>query len=173
MIRGCGTRVAGGIYAVVGLSPWGRPIEDFLTDPSIPIDTDEFNLSPVGVMVVKADGPPKRTAVFDWIGEEHYPSPAHFIEETRRKGISRRLSSRSDFAELDAASTLVLCHPKAYLENWLELWESWSPKMDIPPVRRASTDRWSWRRTVPPTGGSGRSRRRRHSTNWGSSDGQI
>src|SRR5258707_634554 len=35
--RGCGEREPGGVYAESGLSPRGRPLEEFLFDPPLPI----------------------------------------------------------------------------------------------------------------------------------------
>ena len=35
--RGCGEREPGGVYAECGLSPRGRPLEEFLFDPPLPI----------------------------------------------------------------------------------------------------------------------------------------
>jgi len=65
--RGCGQRIRGGCYACTGLSPFGKPIEEFLIDPPISIDTEPFR-SP---QMFQKDG---RNHVFIWIGEQYYPT---------------------------------------------------------------------------------------------------
>lgn len=46
--RGCGERKQGGIYGECGLSPFGRPLEDFLLDPA-PYVADQTRLCPKGL----------------------------------------------------------------------------------------------------------------------------
>lgn len=52
MSRQCGGRVAGGIYACVPTSPFGRPIEEFLLCPAHPVDKDALGLSSIGVKLI-------------------------------------------------------------------------------------------------------------------------
>jgi hypothetical protein len=97
-VRGCGTRVKGGIYAECKLSPFGMPIEHFLIDPPNPIP-DDLGLTPVGVKLFERDGV---FHILDWVGSAHYKNVADFIEETRNFGASRRLSKSTDFSKLTA-----------------------------------------------------------------------
>lgn len=117
VIRGCGTRQAGGLYIEIGLSPFGQPIEAFLIDPPVRIDPDALGISPIGQHLIdlRGDGV---YHILDWVGASHYPSAADFIEEARRHGISRRANPATDWSALSAESKLILIHPKAYLGNW-------------------------------------------------------
>lgn len=110
--RGCGDRVAGGIYLETHTSPIGRPIEDFLIDPPRPLDAAALGLSPIGIKLIEIDGV---WHVLDWVGEVHYPNVADFVEETRRLGLSRRAPRTLDFSKLTSASRIVLAHPRAYI----------------------------------------------------------
>lgn len=113
MMRGCGTRIANGMYATCGLSPAGRPIEYFLFDP--PILDIPLGVTPRGVQLVEHDG---IWHVIDWVGSESYPNVADFVEETRELGLSRRLPSTLDFSKLTADSRILLIHAKAHIVNW-------------------------------------------------------
>ncbi len=115
--RGCGTRVAGGIYAECGLSPVGRPVEDFLICPPIVVTSEQMarlGIKPLGVTLIERDGV---THVVDWIGHSHYPNVADFVEEARRFGASRRVPRTLDFARLTRDSRLLLIHAHAHLDN--------------------------------------------------------
>ncbi len=107
--RGCGRRVHGGIYAECGTAPGGRPIEDFIVDPPVPIARP---LAAIGVQLVERAGV---WHVLDLIGRAHYPNVADFIEEARRFGASRRLPKTLDFAKLGPESRLLLAHARAIL----------------------------------------------------------
>ncbi len=119
--RQCGHRKEGGTYATCGLSPYGMPLEHFVTCSPVPINADDFNLANVGVKLVDIEEPcevcqgakPVKksvkaryvevcsschgtgtetvTHVFDIVGKEYYPNVADFLEEARRMGVSRRL----------------------------------------------------------------------------------
>lgn len=117
-IRGCGTRVPGGIYLVLELSPVGRPVEDFLIDPPVKIDPSAAGVSPLGVTLM--DDANGVTHVLDWIGSQHYPNVADFIEEVRQMGISRRVSKALDFSRITRESTLITIHARAWIENYPE-----------------------------------------------------
>lgn len=126
--RGCGEREPGGVYCESGLSSHGRPLEDFLIDPPLPIPDglDLINkpqlwqrLSPYGEPMLDAQGQP----VFDlliWVGSEHYPYCPDFLEEVKRYGASRRLNPNLDLALLSAASRMILAHPKVINTAWQE-----------------------------------------------------
>ncbi len=115
VVRGCGTRVAGGIYAECPLSPYGMPLENFIVDPPIPIDTQEMGVTPVGVKLVERKGV---WHIVDWVGSSHYPNVADFVEEVRRFGLSRRLSTSLDFKKLTPQSRILLLHSHAYIYNY-------------------------------------------------------
>ncbi len=118
--RGCGYRVQGGVYAECGLSPTGRPLEDFLLDPPIPIDSDRqqaLGIRPVGVTLVPD---PRRGGVhhvFDWVGSVHYANVADILEEVRRFGLSRRLPRNLDFSLLSRETRHVLVHASAWIDD--------------------------------------------------------
>lgn len=111
--RGCGTRMSGGIYAECGSSPWGRPVEHFLADPPMPVPPD-WALSAQGVKLIERDGV---THLVDWIGRQHYPNVADFVEEVRRFGLSRRLPRTLDFSRLTLDSRILVVHARAVIMN--------------------------------------------------------
>ena len=122
--RGCGQRKRGGIYAECGLSPVGRPLEDFLVDPPLVIEPKAFGVSPIGVTLF-ADPESGVTHILDWVGEESYPCVTDFLEEVRRFGLSRRLPRTLPFERMTAQSRIILLHRKAsvtdptpYLADW-------------------------------------------------------
>jgi hypothetical protein len=117
--RGCGTRKKGGIYFETGLSPYGHPLEYFIIDPPIPVDG--WNLSPLGVQLIERDGV---THIIDWVGSEHYPNVADFLEEVRRFGLSRRLSRNLDFSRITSQTRILLVHARAWVENFHE-YKNW------------------------------------------------
>ena len=114
LLRGCGERKRGGIYAECGLSPWGVPIEHFLVDPPQVVDAGALGLASIGVKLIEMHG---ALHVFDIVGAEHYPNVADFVEEVRVMGASRRLAKTLDFAKLTADSKLVLLHRRAHIDN--------------------------------------------------------
>lgn len=121
--RGCGSRIRGGIYAEVGTGPGGRPIEFFLIDPPELVDFRRLGVTPVGVKLIERAGVHH---VIDYIGSEHYPDVASFIEEARRFGISRRLPRNLDFAKLTPDSRLIFAHARAYIENFDAYARQWA-----------------------------------------------
>jgi hypothetical protein len=112
--RGCGYREPGGAYLAIPLGPDGRPIEDFLIDPPNILDAASLGLSSVGIKLIQRDGV---SHVLDIVGREHYPTVAAFVDEARRMGVSRRVSSNTDFARITAASRLLLAHLHADIAN--------------------------------------------------------
>lgn len=115
--RGCGKRVPAGIYAETRLSTGGQPIETFIVDPPKRIDIQSWGLTARGAKLVEVGG---IWHIFDIVGREHYPHVADMVEETRRKGASRRLAGNLDFSRLTLESRLVLIHARAVIENFDE-----------------------------------------------------
>lgn len=117
-IRGCGTRVKGGVYLVCGLSANGQPVEHFLVDSPVPLNDDlrrELGISAVGIRLAEhKSGPPH---VFDWVGEMHYPNVCDFVEEVKRFGMSRRAPVNFDFHKLRRGSMQMLIHAKGHIEK--------------------------------------------------------
>jgi hypothetical protein len=121
--RGCGYRTQGGLYLEVPLSPFGRPVEDFLIcEPIQPT----FDLPVQGQLPFwKRD----TLHLLDWIGQCFYPNVADWIEETRVLGVSSKVSiqladrtagNETDLSVLEALtpdSRLYFAHPRAYLHN--------------------------------------------------------
>jgi hypothetical protein len=114
--RACGKRVAAGIYAETRLSPSGRPVESFILCPPKPIDIEDWGLSPLGARLIDIDG---IWHIFDIVSKADY-SVADYVEETRAKGASRRLSSKLAFSKLSESSLLILIHEQAIIENYNE-----------------------------------------------------
>jgi hypothetical protein len=48
---------------------------------------------------------------------EHYPTVAAFVDETRRMGVSRRISRTADFSRIAPESRLLLLHAHADVAN--------------------------------------------------------
>lgn len=116
--RGCGSRTANGLYAECGVGDGGLPVEDFLVDPPHPFVRDELDIVNKATVVEGADGV---RHVMMWVGEEHYPHVADFIEEARLYGVSRRLPGDFDMSTLTpGASKMILVHPRAYNAGWLD-----------------------------------------------------
>jgi len=91
------------------------PMENFLVDPPIPVDTQEMGVTPVGVKLVERKGV---WHIMDWVGSTHYANVADFVEEVRRFGLSRRLSTSLDFKKLTPQSRILLLHSHAYIYNF-------------------------------------------------------
>lgn len=108
--RGCGTRTAGGCYLECGTGYGGRPLEFFLSDPPIPMTCD----TKVGVELIERGGV---VHVMDWIGEQHYPHAADFLEEGRRLGFSRRIPRTLDLSRLTAESRILVVHAHGLVVN--------------------------------------------------------
>lgn len=113
--RGCGkTRDIAGVYAEVGFSPFGSPLEDLLIDPIAFCDVEKWGISTRQPTLIENNG---RVDVFDWIGEDSYPNKADFLEEVRRLGLSRRLElSENQYSQLTEDSRIFPIVPKAYIE---------------------------------------------------------
>lgn len=114
IVRGCGKREQGGVYAECGRSPLGRPIEDFLLCPPVLVDAAGMGLSPIGVKLIEHNGV---CHVWDWVGSKYYPNVADFVEEVRRFGLSRRISKGLDFSKLTEQSRIFLLHSSAHIAD--------------------------------------------------------
>ena len=114
MVRGCGRRVPGGTYLVCSTSPFGLPVEYFVVDPPVSVDIEPFR-SPI---LHQENG---TCHVIIWIGEKFYPSAVDFIEEARMQGVSRRVPSGFPFEKLTENSKMILIHPRATSENFIDL----------------------------------------------------
>jgi len=118
--RGCGKRVAGGAYLTTNLSPFGTPIDYFLFDPPwIPKDK-EGNAHYPGAVGLQYLQDPTDSSVFhvwDWIGMQYYPTFPDFWEETRRLGLSRRISSKANFDLINTSSRLIGFHKLGMLKG--------------------------------------------------------
>lgn len=118
--RGCGRRVAGGVYLETGFSPYGRPLEHFLIDPPILI-TDEMmqdlGISPQGVSLFQ-DPSTEVWHIINWIGATHYQHFGDFYYEGKRFGFSTRAPITTRFELLSRQSEIVHIHPNGHLRNW-------------------------------------------------------
>lgn len=116
VLRGCDERIKGGVYFECGTSPWGRPIEDFLIDPIVPINPKEMGISAQGVRLIERNGV---YHVADWVGRTGYPNPTDDIEECRRFGMSARgeLPDAEDYARLNGSSRVLRIHSRAWLDE--------------------------------------------------------
>lgn len=111
--RGCGNRVAGGIYFECSLSPYGVPLERFLYCPPLAVPA-AWMLSPVAIRLIDGN-------VVDWIGSTHYTNVLDYIEEVRTFGLSGRLPKNFPFHELTRASRFLPVHARALIENWQDM----------------------------------------------------
>jgi hypothetical protein len=132
--RGCGYRVAGGIYVEVPLAPPGQgtPLEKFLFCPPVshvpernedgtqkPVPIQQaWGISPRGVTLIQMAGD---WHVIDWVGRDSYPNAADILEETRSFGLSRRLElSEEEYSYLGPGSKILLAHAWGSKNNALE-----------------------------------------------------
>ncbi len=115
VVRGCGERTPGGVYVEAGLGVEGRPIEDFLIDPPLPVPA---GLDLVNKPTLWQDERSGITHLLIWVGAEYYPWPADFIEEAKAHGVSRKLTPFLDFTQLSDQSQMILAHPRARNTLW-------------------------------------------------------
>ena len=129
MTRFCGNRFAGGIYIVTTkekLEQLRTPMLNFIVDPPVPIENPNLmGISAQGQsylpIAYDLNGQP-RYAVYDWIGGD-YPSPADFVEEFMRQGLSTRAPLNSTHPEttitwlkkLPQTDVLRFVHPRAII----------------------------------------------------------
>jgi hypothetical protein len=118
--RGCGTRVAGGVYIECQLAPDGLPIEYFFCDPPTPVPKNlRIPYRGMGTIVINGV-----THLVDHVGSQSYPNVADFIEEARRFGISRRIPKNFPFEKLSPESKILLVHDRAYIKN-IQAYKTW------------------------------------------------
>lgn len=108
--RGCGYRIAGGIYWEWHADVDVPVIDGMVLDEPIMLDTEALGLTPIAPKLIQRNGV---WHVLDWVGEQHYPTVDHFIDEARQRGVSRRLASNFNFARLSPQSMLLLVHRNA------------------------------------------------------------
>ena len=117
VLLGCGERTPGGVYIECGLSPVGRPFEDFLVDPPLALPHGLGSEALANKPQFWTDPAMGTVHLVIWIGADHYPYLADFVEEARRFGISRKLSrqllERPEFGRLTVNSRMILAHPRA------------------------------------------------------------
>ena len=130
VVRGCGSRVKGGIYLECGLGPGGSPLEDFLICPPLLLDVKALGITPVGTKLIKRGS---AWHVVDWVGEEYYPNVCDFTEEIRKFGLSRRLAKNTDFSKLTPESRILLLHSRAYVANFDDFDAVWAYSEDSRP----------------------------------------
>lgn len=118
--RGCGYRMAGGIYleATIGNDESGEPFAGTIVCPPAPVDVQALGLSPIGVKLIAING---TYHVFDWVGSNNYEHVADFMEEAYWMGISRRIAKTADFGLLTPESRLILIHSRAGIVNAAEM----------------------------------------------------
>lgn len=115
--RGCGRRIRGGIYVETAVSLQGtKPLNNYILCPPRTVNLTALGLSPRGAKLIEVNGV---WHIFDVVGTQYY-RVADYVEETRQKGASRRLSSKLDFSKLTEDSLLVLIHAQAIIENFDE-----------------------------------------------------
>jgi hypothetical protein len=138
--RGCGEREPGGVYAESGLSPYGRPLEEFLFDPplSIPDGLDLINKPQLWQRILATGEPAldeEQQPIYDvliWVGEEFYPYCSDYLEEVKRYGASRRLNPNLDLSLLSRSSRMILAHPHVLNTRWQEQRPPQSCKKNVP-----------------------------------------
>jgi hypothetical protein len=117
--RGCGTsRISGGVYFELGLSPNGIPLDAFLIDPPLECTT---KIPARGVLAIERDGV---THIVDRVGNQFYANVLDFWEEVRRFGLSRRISRNFPFEKLTSESRILLVHDKALIANPKVFWKA-------------------------------------------------
>jgi hypothetical protein len=130
-------RIKGGIYAELPLSPFGTPVEAFLIEPPGEVP-DSLGLTPLGVKLIEIGG---TWHVIDWVGSQHYPYVADFVQEVKALGLSRRLPKTLEFEKLTPASRIILVHSNAIMDGWEEVWERDTEDWTCPKDRlRANPD---------------------------------
>lgn len=91
--RGCGSeRKENALYVCCGLSPYGRPFNDFIEDPVVEW---EFGWQRGSKVLPRGD-----TGIYDlyiFVGKEFYPSLWDFIVEGRNFGVSRHIINTTPF----------------------------------------------------------------------------
>lgn len=160
--RGCGERKADSIYLESRLSPFGKPVEDFIIDPPFPCYQNGILWSRSYRVIRKplldSTGEPvldenkneiKIAHLIDWVGEEYYPSVWDFIEEVRDKGVSRRISKEFDLSILTPGkSQIFFAHKRARFDDSRH--EYGHPWKFVPPEDRTRITMLTPKNYYPP-----------------------
>lgn len=130
VVRLCGTRVPGGVYATTPATAGGgvgKEVERYLIDPPIyRIKTSEgfmpvieaFGVTPIGVSLWRDKS--GTWHLLDWVGSKSYPNVQDWIEEVRLLGVSRRVPVTLDFSLLGPKSKIFMFHSRAQIHNAAE-----------------------------------------------------
>lgn len=114
--RGCGSRRPG-LYLETLSGPGGKPLDYFLLCPPQPIP-EGIVVPDLGAVVAEYGG---HYHVFKRIGLSGYPNVADWIEETRHKGSSMRISPQLPLHLLTPGkSGQFFIHDRAIIENWYD-----------------------------------------------------
>jgi hypothetical protein len=112
--RGCGWRIAGGVYATWAVDPvlvdMMRGVQPFVFPRPFEVDVQALGISPIGVSMIERNGV---WHLLDWIGEVHYQNVGDFIEEATRMGVSRRVPRSLDFSRFTNESRILCVHRHA------------------------------------------------------------
>jgi hypothetical protein len=120
--RGCGERVEGGLYAECGLGERGSPLESFLVDSPLPLPDGLDRRALANKAQVWEDPRTRVCHLVIWVGAEHYPFVADYVEEVRRYGASRRIGAMVDIERLTpGVSRMIMVHPLARVVNWADM----------------------------------------------------
>lgn len=126
VVRGCGTRTYGGVYLEVKLAKDGEPGTNprkFLVDPVREVP-DGMGIPNRGVALIPRPDGSGVMDVWDHVGTNNYRCVEDFWREILAHGVSRKISSRTDFSQLTPESRLILIHQKAMLLNADELYRA-------------------------------------------------
>jgi len=118
--RCCGKRQEESVYACCGVSPWGKPIEDYIVDPAriwLPGFQRGVKIMPrLEHTIISAEQSidDEINDLIIFVGKSFYPSPWDFVEETRGYGASRKVIPTLPFDKLTPdVSNMVFVHSRA------------------------------------------------------------
>src|SRR5437016_8593772 len=122
------------------MSSRGRPLDEFLIDPPLPVPPGLHLVNkPQTWQRLLPSGEPaldeEELPIFDLlicVGQEHYPYAPDYLEETRRFGASRRLNPNLDLSLLSRSSRMILAHPLVINTAWQEQRQPESCKKEVP-----------------------------------------
>lgn len=99
----------------------GQPVEYFLFDPPMALPEGIRAEDLINKATLWQHPDSEVWHVLLWIGKEYYPYLPDYVEEVRRFGVSRKVSSMLDFSKLTPnASMMIMAHPHARLESWMD-----------------------------------------------------
>jgi hypothetical protein len=100
-------------------------VEYFLIDPPHVVDLDELEIPRRHPCVRLRTGTENVYDIYDVVGKEYYPDVAAFVEEARFMGVSRRCEL-NDYSMLTAESKMVLIHPHAWIDNFVDYYAAFN-----------------------------------------------